>query len=459
MDRRTFVKGVGAAAMMAAAGPRLAWAKAGADEIAKLGSTLTPVGAIREGNADGSIVPWAGKWLGAPDGVSFAGTGKPLVSPYAAERPLFTITAQNYKQYADKLSEGQKAMFEKYGATFKMNVFPCHRDFRFSDWTHEQYKINAGITETTQSGEGLVNVKGGWAFPFPKSGLEMIWNSITAPKAFTERGTYDEAVIYPDGNIAWGGQQWDIYAPPFDPSVERAPDRLESAFLFRSTTKPERERGSITLVREWWDFEKNPTQSYQYIPGTRRVKQVPEVAGDYPLGPGGFHTVDDTRLWTQSPRRYDWELVGKKEFYVPYNNYEIDSPDIKYKDLLGKSHANPEYVRWELHRVWVLKAKLKPGIRHIYGARTLYVEEDSGQPLMADMYDARLQFYRFAFNTISYDYAAQVFITRATIYHDLVSGAYCVDRLVNEVSDRPKFNQGGRKLSDYTAEELKRKGV
>lgn len=458
MDRRTFVTGLGAAALAAGA-PRLSFAKAAPDEVAKLGGALTPVGAIKEGSADGLLTPWSGKWLGTPPGIAFTGTGKPLADPYAGEKPLFSITAQNYKQYAERLTEGQKAMFEKNGATFRMDVYPCHRDFRFGDALLANLKLNAQEGMLGADGEGVTGVYGAPAFPFPKSGLELIWNVISIPRGFTQRGTMDEAVVYPDGNIAWGAQQWDIYAPAYDPAIARASFDGGSAFVFRSTLKPERERGSITLVREFWDYGNRPSQAWQYIPGTRRVKQVPEIAADYPLGPGGFHTVDDTGLWTQSPKRYDWEIAGKKEIFIPYNNFRVEDPAVKYKDILAKSHLNPEMVRWELHRCWVLKAKLKPGLRHVYSARTLYIDEDSFNPVIADMYDGRGQLYRMAMNTTSYDYGSQIFQQRICVYHDLTSGAYMADRLSNEVTDRMRYNEGGRKDSDYSPQELKRKGV
>ncbi len=459
MDRRTFIKGAGATALLAGLAPRRLMAAASADEIAKLGTSLTPVGAVKEGSADGLLAPWSGQWQGAPPGITFAGTGKPLADPYAAERPLFSITGQNFQQYASRLGDGQKAMLQKYPKTFRMDVYPCHRDFRFTDWLTANLKANAASAQVSADTEAVTGVFGAPAFPFPKNGVEAIWNVITIPRSVTQRGTMDEAVVYPDGNVAWGAQQWDIYCPSYDPSVKREAFGGESAFVFRSTLKPERERGTITLVREFWDFGNRPSQAWQYIPGTRRVKQVPEIAGDYPLGPGGFHTVDDTGLWTQSPKRYDWELAGKKEIFVPYNNYRVEDPTLKYKDLLAASHLNPDHVRWELHRVWILKAKLKPGIRHVYAARTLYIDEDSFNPVLADMYDARGTLYRAAMNTTAYDYETKLFQQRVTVYHDLISGAYMADRLSNEVTDRMRYNEGGRKLDDYSPSELKRRGV
>jgi len=71
------------------------------DEAAKLGTSLTPLGAEMAGNADGSIPAWTGGLpanAGTVDGKGF------LSDPFASEQPLFTITAQNVEQYKDKLT-------------------------------------------------------------------------------------------------------------------------------------------------------------------------------------------------------------------------------------------------------------------------------------------------------------------------------------------------------------------
>ena len=36
------------------------------------------------------------------------------MDPFAADKPLFTITQQNAEQYAAKLSDGHKAMLKAY---------------------------------------------------------------------------------------------------------------------------------------------------------------------------------------------------------------------------------------------------------------------------------------------------------------------------------------------------------
>ena len=110
-----------------------------AEEVAQLGSSLTCAGAEKAGNKDG-VAAYTGKWLGAPAGIS--GTAEPTQDPYADEKPLYTISAQNAAQYAPFLSPGQLAMFKKY-ASYKMPVYPSHRDFRYPDWVCERTKENA----------------------------------------------------------------------------------------------------------------------------------------------------------------------------------------------------------------------------------------------------------------------------------------------------------------------------
>jgi hypothetical protein len=96
-------------------------------------------------------------------------------------------------------------------------------------------------------------------------------------------------------------------------------------------------------------------------------------------------------------------------------------------DVMKANHVNPDLMRWELHRVWVVEATLKPGKRHIYSKRTFYLDEDTWIALASDEYDARGQLYRggFAHLTYSYDVKAPDTINHMT--YDLISGAYNVN--------------------------------
>ena len=103
-------------------------AKAPADKIAELGGAkLTCMGAEKAGSPTG-VAEYTGKWY-----KTWPGQTKPFgyePGPYKDEKPLFTVTAQNMDKYAANLTEGQKALIKKYPQSYRMNVYPSHRDFR-----------------------------------------------------------------------------------------------------------------------------------------------------------------------------------------------------------------------------------------------------------------------------------------------------------------------------------------
>jgi hypothetical protein len=458
---RLALPAVAASALLGAAP---SWANSSPDEIRSLGTTLTPMGAEKEGNKDGTIPPYSGKWLGVPPGVNFPGTGSVHPDPYAGEKPLFVITAQNMAQYADRLSEGAKAMFKKYPATFKMPVYPSHRDFRYPDKVYANVKENAASAEISNDGMTLSGAYGGPAFPIPKSGLELLWNTQTPFRANNEIAVYDQAVVYPGGNMAWGRTDYRMIGAANDTSIDRKTflaggNATPISYFHTKTLVPEREKGTIIVGFQTNDFVKYPRQAWSYNPGTRRVRQAPEFGFDMPQGPGGFRTVDDDRLFNGSPERYDWKILGKKEIYIPYHGNKLDDPKLKYADMLTKGHINPDLMRYELHRVWILEAKLKPGMRHQYAKRIFYVDEDTWNAVMADNYDARGELWRVSMVNLVYAYELQAYHVRVALYHDLLSGAYMADRLINEQPKKPRLNTGELKPSDYTPDAARRAGL
>ena len=67
----------------------------------------------------------------------------------------------------------------------------------------------------------------------------------------------------------------------------------------------------------------------------------------------------------------------------------------KAADVLKPLHVNPDLVRHELHRVWVVEGTLKEGKRHVFSKRVMYFDEDTFQLAAADLYDARGQLWRY----------------------------------------------------------------
>ncbi|HEY2928605.1 DUF1329 domain-containing protein, partial [Piscinibacter sp.] len=159
---------------------------------------LLPWGAIKAGNKDGSIPAWEG---GLPTSTSPAGFKKDSgfwADPYAADKPLYSVTAKNMEQYADKLSEATKELLKRYPA-FRVDVYPTRRPANFSQsFVENSVKNASGRCKTIENGEAVTGCFGGTPFPTPKTGHEAMWNLILVNKGASS-WTYGQA-WYVDGN-------------------------------------------------------------------------------------------------------------------------------------------------------------------------------------------------------------------------------------------------------------------
>ena len=426
------------------------------DEAAKLGSTLTPVGAEMAGNADGSIPAWTG---GLPANAGAVDPRGFLADPFANEQPLFTITAQNVDQYKDKLTPGQLAMFKRYPESYKMPVYPTHRSASLPAAVLEATQQNAVNTKMVEGGNGLENFQTANPFPIPQNGLEAIWNHITRYRGGSVRRLVTQATPQPNGSYSLVYFQDEFTfrdsLTDFDPSKES-----NVLFYFKQrVTAPSRLAGNVLLVHETLNQVKEPRLAWLYNAGQRRVRRAPQVSYD---GPGtaadGLRTSDNFDMYNGAPDRYDWQLVGKKEIYIPYNAYKLDSPSLKYSDIIKAGHINQDLTRYELHRVWHVTATLKSGERHIYAKRDFYIDEDTWQAALIDHYDGRGTLWRVAEAHAQYYYDKQVpWYTVETLY-DLLSGRYLALGMKNEEKQAYDFNYKAAG-SDYTPAALRQAGV
>lgn len=408
------------------------YAKPGENEVARLGQDLTPMGAEKAGNADGSIPAWSRKWRGTPPHLTYAGPGSVYPDPYADEQPLFVITAENMAQYADNLSDGQQAMLKRYPKTFRIPVYPSHRDFRVDEQLEDYVRQNALSAELANGGNDIANAWGGSPFPIPSNGNELLLNHTMQGRARTEEANYIQAVIYPDGNRVMDKVNYKIFSVWSDTSKNlESSEGVLSHFLI-TNLEPVRKKGEMVVGQEFLTPTARPRQAWQYSPGQRRVRRAPTVGYDSPTGAGGFRTYDEDRLFNGAPDRYNWRIVGKKELYIPYHNYRLDLPEVSAEQILSTSgHINPDLMRYEKHRVWVLEGTVREGARHIYAKRVIYLDEDSWAATMADNYDGRGHLWRTNLQTSIYAYDLQRFHARLGIYHDLIAGSYLVDRLLD----------------------------
>ncbi|WP_297841166.1 DUF1329 domain-containing protein [Pseudomonas sp.] len=428
-------------------------------EAAKLGKELTCVGAEQAGNAEGTIPPYTGKYLGEVPGWNHVKySGDQPVDPYAAEKPILVITAANMSQYEAHLTDGQKALLKKYPTTYKMNIYPGHRDFRYPDYVCRRAMSNALHAKLVDDGMGLEGL-GQVPFPIPKTGMELLWNHQLPARAYTEEKTTDLASVLPNGSIGWGKAYARGLSQANSPTAEPTTDGKIQAMSSNLTLKPARDNGSLNIALEPYNFATDPRQAWSYSPSTRRVRQLPGYGYDQPMiGTNGTMTVDEDRLFNGSPERYDWKIIGKREIYIPANAYKPNSGTIKYADILTPNHPNPEFMRYELRRVWVLEADLKEGYRHIYGKRVLFLDEDTWSSVMADNYDTRGQLWKHAMINYYYHPDMSGWQAGSQFFIDLNSGQYTGYGMSNEEKKGPILNEGKFTPDQYTADAARANG-
>jgi hypothetical protein len=436
-------------------------AKVSEEEAAQLGTSLTEVGADPAANADGSIPAFSGSMRGLPAGLDYAGAGTPYPDPYTDDPILQQITAANRGQYEQFLSPGLQALFETYPDSFRIDVYPTHRDGGYSQSFIDKLMYNAVHAKLVNGEDGIEGFTGSVAFPIPKTGAEVIWNSRTSGPNYTLSGTYSDIAVFSNGSRSVRKSTLMSEYPYVNPENKVGLEEKElgvwAANVMTTVHQPLRDKGTITSIYEPYDYVTHAREAWRYLPGSRRVRRAPTVGYDTPDGPGGFITVDDTLGFNGAMDRFSWQLLGKQELYVPFHSYKFDQRGLDYDELLTPYHVNPDYIRYEKRRVWVVEATLREGKRHIYGKRRFYVEEDSWNIVMTENYDGRGELWKVVLINSLYEYNVQGYVSRAMMFHGLRAGGYITIRLVND-SEQMDYTAPARGEAYYSPTSVRKLG-
>ncbi len=400
------------------------------DQLERLGQELTPVGAERAGNADGSIPPWTGGIAEPPAGYL---AGDRHSDPFAADAPLYQVTAANMAGYRAWLSPGQQAMLARYPDSYYLTVYPSRRSAAFPERIYRMTAENGRTGRLTEQGEGVAGVAEGFPFPFPENALELIWNHKLKYKGTGSVRQRNLVAPTAGGAYTLIRVRTETLGRYFQPGATLESIDNILLYLRQEILSPARLAGTRLLVHESLNQALQPRQAWTYNPGRRRVLRAPNVAYDHSsTATDGLAVSDMLDMFNGATDRFDWRLAGRRELLVPYNAYRAHSDQLTYDELVQAGHLNPKHMRYERHRVWVVEATLKDGTRHIHPRRTYYLDEDSYQVVLIDHYDAADQIWRFSeAHAINY-YEVPTFWSTIEVHHDLVARRYAAYGLDNQ---------------------------
>jgi hypothetical protein len=421
-----------------------------AEQAARLDTDLTPVGAERAGNADGSIPAWSGGLPKAPPIDPKVG----YANPFADDKPLYTITAANAAQYKDLLSAGHMTLLKRDAKTFRMNVYPTRRSASYPEDVLAEVKKHMGVAKT--DGFHIRDVgRSAVPFPVPENGLQVMWNHVFRWRGGSVERQYIFAPVQGSGayfvvkfhqNVAFDQQGY---------MLDSRPGRLYNSMAF--FLSPPSAIGLRTASWEPIDPVGEPRARWVFIPQTMDTRRYPSYEYDtqepYTLG---LRTADENDGWNGAPDCFDWKLVGKRELLIGYNAFRLADRTLRYPDIIRPRNLDPDLLRYERHRVWVVEATQRRP--HKYYRRIFYIDEDTWQVAQEEVYTKEGQLWRFGDHHMIQYYDVQVPWYAATIHHTLGSGAYIVSYLNNMEPFPTRWGFKGR-MVDYLPTSLRSLGL
>ena len=359
-------------------------------EADRLGKDLTPIGAEKAGNKDGTIPAWSGKADEALPGWAWGKERAGFSKMTKEEKPLFTITPANVDQYASKMTPGQVALVKQV-PNYRMDVYPSHRNCVVPSSVEERTKMNALEAKMNADGFSLDHAKaGGVPFPIPANGAEAMWNQKLRPTGVGFTFQNGGSVLSPRrGTNDYVFYDWEL--TQFYPWGAKGAKNVEDSgkvelYGYYKYSAPVALVGQALVYISYLD---KIAESSYYFPGQRRVRRLPAYAYDAPLiGFENEYMVDIQNMFWSTLDLFDYKLAGKKEIYIPHDAFKMYNFNTPHKDAYLKDEVNPDLGRYELHRVWVVEATVRAGMRHSAPKRTYYLDEDSWNILIAEDYDS-----------------------------------------------------------------------
>ncbi|TDU28055.1 uncharacterized protein DUF1329 [Panacagrimonas perspica] len=418
--------------------PMVSIAKVTEEDAQQLRNRLTPMGAERAGDEDGTIPEWRGGMTAPPP--CYVAGGR-YCDPHPEDKPYVTITTGTREEWRDYLSAGHIALLEANRKTFQMNLYPSRRTFANPGAVYDAAYQNAIKATLSPGGNAVREARIAVPFPMPTAGAEVVWNHRLRWRGPAYRRVLTQASVTPSGEATLLSLREDADFPYA--RGELGEDGVAQQWLW-VVLLPERLQGYLMMVKDSIDGDGVPLTAWRQQPRegevARRMRKSRMFGFD-----NNMMLSDDLRFEDQldgffgSPERYTWRIVARRPMVVPYNSYALHSGRKTLRSIIRPAHLDPALVRYELHRVWVVEAELKPQALHRHKRRTFYFDEDSWQLLMVDLYDRTDKLWRFQeiHPLMAYDRAT--LMPAVEVQYDLASSRYLLQGIDENDPERAEM--------------------
>ncbi|MBI8318525.1 DUF1329 domain-containing protein [Pseudomonas aeruginosa] len=120
-----------------------------------------------------------------------------------------------------------------------------------------------------------------------------------------------------------------------------------------------------------------------------------------------------------------WTQPGQQDEGWSYG--QVRGEHWKFKGDKPLYSIAPQSRRYELHRVWVVEANVRQGMRHQAPKRMFYIDEDSWNPLLAVDYDKQGQIWKVREGFSIPVYETGACDVQAQVQYNLADGRYLFD--------------------------------
>ena len=413
-------------------------AAVGAAEAARLGQQLTPVGAQKAASAyaadaqpEATRSKVVDEFAEAEDPATRVPEWDASPAGVEADKPLFTISAVNAGRYREHLTESHFSLLQTYSNTYFMKVYPSRRTVRWPREIEAASKANA-TSCSLQGTDELSGCRLGFPFPLPQNGAEAIWNHKLRWRGDQLSRVTDQLIVQATGKfqVTSVAEDFDFRYADLKSGLALKADQREFARYLGELLEPPRLAGHYLLVHDRTGSGASGRTAWSLTPSSKRVRREPKACCDNPVeGSDALQFHDQVDMFSGPLEVYSWKLLGKRDAFIPYNAQRLAAAATRHAEIVLPAHLNQDLLRYELHRVWVVEAALRPSYGHTLRKRRFYLDEDSWMIVAVDMLDNYDQPYQFQEGHLLYSAATQRPEYAAEVLYNLSTERYFVTGL------------------------------